>query len=282
MTKPKKQHYVPRFYLRNFKDNNHKNDLINCFNVKEKKAYKSLIKNVAQSKYFYESPKYYLESQLSDIEKESSKYINNLVRNKKYGYLNASSVRANLSYYLSLQFVRTKDKREWIKNNSLELKEELIQEIEIPSKFQDLFDELPNEEHVKDWHMENIVKLSKKFSKYFYYRKWILIKNKTKLNFWTSDNPILLWNPVNPPGLGQDNTFVFFPLSPKLYLCLADATKFSNLNQPVRNTSISSNISHATYFNLVDGIDIKKINYLQAKNCYLNVFSKDCDFNYLD
>lgn len=52
MTKPKKQHYVPRFYLRNFKDNNHKNDLINCFNVKEKRHIKALLKMLHKANIF--------------------------------------------------------------------------------------------------------------------------------------------------------------------------------------------------------------------------------------
>lgn len=32
MSKPKRQHYVPQFYLRNFKDESSDN-LINCFNI---------------------------------------------------------------------------------------------------------------------------------------------------------------------------------------------------------------------------------------------------------
>ena len=37
---------------------------------------------------------------------------------------------------MSLQFIRTNDKREWIINHSHELKEEISQEVEIPPKFQ--------------------------------------------------------------------------------------------------------------------------------------------------
>jgi len=221
MCKPKKQHYVPQFYLRNFKDDSSE-DRINCFNIKTKKPYISSISKVAQKKYFYESSKNNLEYQLSLIEKESSRYINNLVKNKKYEYLNNLNIRANLSYFMSLQFIRTNDKREWIKNHSYELKNEISQEVEIPPKFQQFFDEFPLDNHVKDWHFEYIEKFSMKFFKYFYYKKWILIKNKTNLNFWTSDNPISIWNPINPPGLGRECSFIFYPLSPRLCICLAD------------------------------------------------------------
>lgn len=153
MCKPKKQHYVPQFYLRNFKDDSSE-DRINCFNIKTKKPYISSISKVAQKKYFYESSKNNLEYQLSLIEKESSRYINNLVKNKKYKYLNNLNIRANLSYFMSLQFIRTNDKREWIKNHSYELKNEISQEVEIPPKFQQFFDEFPLDNHVKDWHFE--------------------------------------------------------------------------------------------------------------------------------
>lgn len=278
--KPKKQHYVPQFYLRNFKDDSYDGGVINCFNVKTKKSYIGSIDKVAQKKYFYESAKNSLEYQLSEIENESSRYIHNLVRNKKYKYLNNLDVRANLSYYMSLQFIRTYDKRDWIKNHSYNLKKEFSQKIEIPPKFQQLFEEFPLDEHIKDWHLEYIEKLSLKFFKYFYYKKWILIKNKTKLNFWTSDNPIAVWNPTNPPGLGQDKSFIFFPLSPKLYICLADPFYYSNLDQ-ARNIDVDLNILKANSFKFTDDVDVINNNFIQANSCYMNVFSKGCDFDIL-
>lgn len=279
MSRPKRQHYVPQFYLRNFKGDSSEN-LINCFNIETKKPYRTTIGKVAQMKYFYESSKNNLEYQLSLIEKESSKYIGNLVKNKKYKYLNNLNIRANLSYFMSLQFIRTNDKREWIKNHSYELKDEISQEVEIPSKFQKLFDELPSDDHVKNWHLEYIESFSSKFFKYFYYKKWILIKNKTNLNFWTSDNPISIWNPINPPGLGRKGSFIFFPLSPRLCICLADPFHFSNLNQS-RTSSIGTNILKATSFKFKDEVDVINNNLIEADSCNMNVFSKDCDFEIL-
>ncbi len=279
MSKPKKQHYVPQFYLRNFKDDSSDN-IINCFNIKTKKPYKASIDKVAQKKYFYESSENNLEYKLSQIEKESSKYINNLVKNKKYKYLNNLNIRANLSYFMSLQFIRTNDKREWIKNHSFELKEDISQKIEIPPKFQNLFDEFPLDEHVKNWHLVYIEKFSLKFFKYFYFKKWILIENQTELNFWTSDNPITRWNPISPPGLAREYSFIFFPLSPKLCICLADPFHFSNLNKS-KVSSIRLNILKATSFKFKDEIDVINNNLIEVDSCNMNVFSKDCDFEIL-
>lgn len=277
MNKPKKQHYVPQFYLKNFKDDSSNNNIINCFNIQIRKPYRTTIDKVAQKKFFYETSIRNLEYQLSQIEKESSKYINNLVKNKKYKYLNNLNIKANLSYYMSLQFIRTNDKREWIKNHSYKLKDEISQKIEIPLKFQQWVDEVPSKEHLKNWHLEYIEKFSVKFFKYFYYKKWILIKNSTKLNFWTSDNPISVWNPINPPGLAMKNTFIFFPLSPKLCICLANPFQFSNLNQ-IKTTSVESNILKATSFKFKDEIDVINNNLIQVDSCNMTVFSKDCDF----
>ena len=100
-----------------------------CFNIKTKKSYIGAINNVAQKKYFYETSKNSLEYKLSEVEMESSKYINNLVKNKKYKYLNDLNIRSNIAYFMSLQFIRTNDKREWIKRHSYELKNEISQEI---------------------------------------------------------------------------------------------------------------------------------------------------------
>lgn len=280
MAHPIKQHYVPQFYLRNFKDTSQENEVIHCFNTKTKKSYSSSISKVAQKKYFNESSENNLEYKLSAIEKESSKYIHNLVKNKKYKYLNDFNIRSNIAYFMSLQYIRTNDKREWIKNNSYELKEEISQEIEIPDKFKDLFDEFPSDEHIKDWHLNYIEKFSKKFFKYFYFKKWILIKNNTKLNFWTSDNPIAVWNPSNPPGLAQESTFIFFPISPKLCICLADPMFYSNLDK-MRNIDLIQNILRTTSFKFSDDEDVRNTNVIQVHSCNLTVFSKKDDFDIL-
>lgn len=52
MNKPKKQHYVPQFYLKNFKDDSSNNNIINCFNIQIRKPYRTTIDKVAQKKFF--------------------------------------------------------------------------------------------------------------------------------------------------------------------------------------------------------------------------------------
>ncbi len=120
MNTPKKQHYVPQFYLRNFDAKVKKNPSIYCFNVLSCNSYISNIKKVAQQSYFYESKNkdVNMEKMLSDIERESSKHIHNLVKNKNYKSLNNLRIRADLAYYMSIQYIRTDEKREFFKSQA--------------------------------------------------------------------------------------------------------------------------------------------------------------------
>ena len=105
-------------------------------------------------------------------------------------------------------------------------------------------------------------------------------ENQTEWNFWTSDNPITRWNPISPPGLAREYSFIFFPLSPKLCICLADPFHFSNLDQS-RTSSVGTNILKATSFKFKDEVDVINNNLIEVDSCNMNVFSKDCDFEIL-
>ena len=76
------------------------------------------------------------------------------------------------------------------------------------------------------------------FIKYFYYKKWVLIKNKTKINFWTSDNPVVVFNPFYPGGIAQKHSYIFFPLSPKICLCLCDSNYYTNFFERIPHNFI--------------------------------------------
>ena len=53
LNKTKKQHYVPRFYLKNFSNKNKDGYYIHCYDIDTNKTYPANIKNIAEEKYFY-------------------------------------------------------------------------------------------------------------------------------------------------------------------------------------------------------------------------------------
>jgi len=55
MTRKKKQHYVPRFYLKSFaRQKKPEEFIIRCFNKEKGRNYESNINQVAMERYFYD------------------------------------------------------------------------------------------------------------------------------------------------------------------------------------------------------------------------------------
>lgn len=285
MVSYKKQHYVPQFYLRNFDANVKKNPSIYCFNVLNCNSFINNINKVAQKSYFYtsENDKNNMENKLSNIENELNKHIKLLVKNKNHKYLNNLQVRADLSYYMSIQFVRTAEKREFFKNQINEFEKFIYQDDEIDNEYLRILQEFSSKDNIKHEHLKMIDELSIDFIKYFYYKKWVLIKNKTKISFWTSDNPVVVFNPFYPEGIGQKHSHIFFPLSPKVCICLCDPNYYTNfLEIKKKDFDVYSNMLKSNYYKLSDNECAKSINKLQVKFCTHQVFSKFDDFNIFD
>lgn len=57
------------------------------------------------------------------------------------------------------------------------------------------------------------------------------IKESNFYEFWTSDNPVVKYNPYGNLGLIIDGIQLFFPLSPKFSLCILDPFCYSNFKE---------------------------------------------------
>ena len=54
MLLPKKQHYIPQFYLKNFSINHNKSDAhLNVYDKIRRKYYESSVRDVSEENYFY-------------------------------------------------------------------------------------------------------------------------------------------------------------------------------------------------------------------------------------
>jgi len=116
MSLVKNQHYVPRFYLRNFC--NSKEQIVS-FDKINQRCYFTSIKNVANENYFYENEfidqkanvEQYLEKYFHPLEDRIAKLLRKLIRSfedDSFIILDQDS-RADLSLFLIYQFVRTKE-----------------------------------------------------------------------------------------------------------------------------------------------------------------------------
>ena len=119
MSRIKNQHYVPKFYLRNFCK---KQEQIAVFDKVTQKSYYTSISNVANEKYFYDDEKLdeatqvnqFLEKYFHPLENRIAVLLKDLIGSfdkNEFNCLDQDS-RIDLSLYLIYQFARTKEYRE--------------------------------------------------------------------------------------------------------------------------------------------------------------------------
>jgi len=287
--KIKKQHYVPQFYLKSFSLRKtlkgKKNFSINVFDKDLEKIYMSNIKNIAQEKYFYDKDGHQLiEKNLSQIESACSKVYNSLVKDENFFLMEIPQKRDYMSLLLTIQILRTKEMRLYVKDMVKEFKKEMYKDYELLSD--DLIEQLEaltDEKSIKNQHLRHfgqILDLIPMFDQ----KKWCLLINETKSPYWTSDSPIVKFNPFPSKygnlGLRSPGIQLYFPLSPKLCLCLLDPKRYVTYNKMrtvEKEHQFTNNMKIDTY--VVNLGDIYRLNRLQVLQSTRQVFSISDDFS---
>ena len=282
--KPKKnQHFVPKFYLREWCKPG--TDQVFVYDNTTKISWPCNIDKIAAENYFYDfdlkeffseetvnalcssgiAPNgrlQIIENMFSEnlegpfathfaeiIEKarESTPWI------RRECYFVSSEIKEALSVYLAFQFFRTKAIRSFIKESGdriaqfarrLGAPEEKIEEITL------------SKERAKRIHnrmlldKEQIMK-----SAYLFYRlTWILGVNKTNGLFYTSDNPIALrghekTDHLHGVGLSTPGVEIAYPLSPDLILVMVDGEYHKHVQPKDRRYFEISRLENIMYYN---------------------------------
>ena len=277
ITNKKRQHYVPQFYLKNFSNNKKGNNyVIYCYDKIDNKIYPNNIKNIAQEEYFNETEEMSIENGLDKHEHASSILINEIIKTEEYPILSNFVVKSYLSSYMLRQIIRTKN----IRNQLEDYFQSMIDgENEIPEELKK-YDIKDAKEEAKFGHIALTFKEFYDKLDYFVMKKWILIKNKTDINFWTSDNPVAIYNKDGQRFLDKMDTHIFLPLTPKLCLCLNEPTSYSNFKKPIiKNTpeAIIESMFKATEYEMNLEDEVNCINNLQYKFSTRHVFSINKD-----
>ena len=278
MSSKVKQHYVPQFYLRNFSRDKKS---IYCFDKVNVKSDSQGIRNVAQEKYFYEFESLYLEDDFASLETEVSKYINNIVRIKKYKILNNLKQRSKLALFMAAQLIRTLERRQLVELQVKALKNHFIETDVMNDTLSSFFDKFLQDASIKESHLKLIQEMLPHLVKRFFFKKWVLLIDKTDVGFLTSDNPIVMYNTHNLEGLDNENNHVFFPLSPQLCICLLDPSNYKNFKAKTQYSSeeIKRNILKANGYKITNVKEVGCINALQAKYSTRHIFSQSNDFD---
>lgn len=262
MADKKKQHYVPRFYLKLFSDTQKK--AINLFNISnENHVKRANLKNQCYESYFY-GKDLTIENAFSDIEAFTSKLINKILDDND-GPKRFSQDHSSLLTFILLQHARTK----YAEQASNEQYDKIIKQIfSKDPKFKDIdFDNI--EISLTDGVLNPIRAIAQLIPLVMDLHPKLLI-NKTNINFITSDNPVFFYNiacekatNTSNTGLASKGLLIFFPLDPKRYIVFYDS-KIYKIGE--------KNKSH---IDLISIKDVEQINDIQWINALENVYHDD-------
>ena len=258
MSKVKFQHYVPRFYLKQFSNKSKSNIyFIYCYDKTNSKIFPTNINRAAGSNYYYDEkdlPFKPMERTLTNIE---SKY--KVIHKKILKFQDLSILRLNelimFGIFIVTQEIRTPGLRELMKS-IIKVFKKTSEE-----KEWDLSEELKNQiernledEKLKEYQISMFNNLAE-FVFFIIQMKWLLLKNKTDYPLWTSDNPIVRWNPIDLSPYGNLGYLsrgieINFPLSSTLCLCICDPIKY-DLIPSINDMFDKQNIIHLNWLQVV-------------------------------
>lgn len=278
MNKIKKQHYVPRFYLKHFSSDGEK---LYVFDKTNLKMFETNIINIAQEKYFYDvnieliDPinKQIIEKQLSKIESVFSDNLLEIIDFIENDKPLTHEQKVAISYYMFIQIFRTRSFRD-----------ELKQMTDITLKaLADKFVQINFGESYFNGHIhvkEEVIALSQikslfmpeqinKFVNWFLNCIWIIGKNFTEEYLYTSDSPVIRQNPIKniPNGWASPGVEIIFPLSSKCIITLYESKYYSWA------TEFDNKIINFTKNNVIH------YNAAQVMNSHRQVFSPSGNFD---
>ena len=240
---PRNQHYIPRFYLKEFATNEtygkKGKEQVYVYDKVNEKTEPRNIKSIAKENYLY-SPKDFDGNRSMSMEYELGE-IENILSPIWADFANRSidlengNIKKMISLFLSSLLLRHPNNLkkyekmrnflydDILKNNPSDNKKVVFiangkEEIVDINEFRN-----PISEYEKSmFFIENIHYFTNEYSEIFIKKKWSIIISEEK-EFMTSDNPMIVNNNLTEVfGLRTKGTIILFPISPKRLLRLED------------------------------------------------------------
>lgn len=244
----KKQHFVPRFYLKNFTDTPKR---IGVHNFKNEKTVKSSnLYNQCQKDFFYDKDNV-IEDNLAKLEREVANLLRRIIEEEHL------SVLTNYELFNILFFVILQNSRTEVSSDKV-------------SQLGEVFIDKIVGEHKLKIEKGHIIAMRNSFMLTYIASdlKLALLVNNTQIPFITSDHPVSLTNPlfdrINKKALGgvgyaKKGLVITFPISSKLCLVYYDYNSYF-LGRGRREIIIE------------DANNIKSINRMSASSCNENFY----------
>jgi hypothetical protein len=240
MNKIKNQHYVPRFYLKNFINSK---DKVFVYDKFVKRVFESKVKNIANENYFYDidlldeitGVDQFLEKYFHPLESKISKLLVELIedlKNKNFIKL-SRELKAELAIYLTYQHLRTREQREQMRQmiDSLTNAIGKIQLDELGHSDNNFVIDIDDAKFQASMILDrnNVEEIANILNNHI----WIVLENKTDYNFYTSDHPLVRRGHIKRPGmsmngLASEGIEIAFPISPDYLILLVHRESFDN------------------------------------------------------
>lgn len=238
MSSPRKHHYISQFYLKGFL--NEKDRLINVYDKKKKKSFRSRVNNIAHKRDFNtvssENNKYFVEEDLSKIESSVAPVFEKMIIREEFPLEKDFNFLFN---FIAILYAWNPKQRELYlgfekeeidlgnKTREENLENRVRKDSIIKDEFNSLNDVLPC--------------ICKRF--------WYLYKSdKETGEFITSDNPVSLIAPesLQYAGIESRKTDLIFPISQ--YLCMVGTyEKYTDLIIMHASKEFVKTINRITY-----------------------------------
>lgn len=255
-----RQHYVPKFYLKNFSISN-REDYI-CAYQRNKKIFVTNIKNVAVEKNFY-TFKNKITGEMNDIVEKTFSLLEGKVsplikKLTKTNYLKLTNgEKTLLSCFISILHLRNLSSKERLKNVHLEMTKQVLT---ISAQNREFFKKhikkagikIEGEKGIEEFRkflLEKKYELYSDDDSYFlakslilaqdlapviFFKEWNILESDSSRVFVTSDNPVSLIRPRDLPqfyGVGFINGLITIPISPKRCLFLKNEKSSKNITR---------------------------------------------------
>lgn len=259
-TEKKNQHYIPKFYLRNFSFQKNDNQ-IGIYYLDKKFYYQTSKLKTQGSKNFFYGYNGVIEDALADIEGYLSTAIKNVILHQKLPQKNTQE-HIDLLFFVILTEARNPVKIENIKAMIAQMKDRIL-EMHPEADLNKVLPELTHDEIIE-------MALSDINEMIFYVMdlEYKILKNNTKFPFITSDFPVVKYNQFlerkkwfqSKSGYLVAGLQIFIPLNAEIVLHFFDSAIYKVGNKKEKIVIINSEK------------DINKINELQFINCLETIF----------
>ncbi|MHB1681249.1 MAG: DUF4238 domain-containing protein [Bacilli bacterium] len=250
--KIKNQHFVPQMYLSRF---SYDKGQIFAFDKLTNRSFPTSYKNVASETYFYDIPTHLfvkdqgpeydeqaVEKYLSEIESVAHTIFKTIISTyiltpvSQLSHMNAirEDHRAELAFFIALQFLRTRIMRNLI----LEFEEKTLEEFvkyHRPDLPMHKFRIIVKNDHRASKHADVMLdhELLGKIAMRLLSQIWVIGINQSTQPFYTSDNPVVVYDhrkqALKMGGLWSQGVQISFPLNSNLVLSIFEPSHFREL-----------------------------------------------------